>query len=285
MNFFIGCAVWGHKSWVGELYPKGSKTAEFLQLYSKRFTIVEGNTTFYAVPTPETVASWATQMQPGFEFCPKLPRQLTHNGLLESSISGALEFLEKMRGLSQHLGPIFAQLPPSYPPTSLDDLAAFLQAWPRQEAPLAVEVRHPDWFTEPYASHLNALLQELGVGRVVLDTRPAYSGSASYKQQPVEPRKPKLPVQPVVTAPFTIVRFISHPEQDVNQPFMEEWVSWVSQWLHLGKRIYFFMHCPIEKYSPGNARHFQRLLEQRGVCVPPLPWDNIEQAPTQLSLF
>ncbi len=285
MNFLIGCAVWGHKSWVGELYPKGTKTAEFLQLYSKRFTIVEGNTTFYAVPNPETVASWAAQMQPGFEICPKLPRLLSHNGLLEPSIPGALEFLEQMQGLREHLGPIFAQLPPSYPPSSLNDLAAFLQAWPREQAPLAVEVRHPDWFTEPHASHLNAILQELGVGRVVLDTRPAYSGSASYKQQPVEPRKPKVPVQPVVTAPFTLVRFISHPEQEVNQPFMEEWVSWVDQWLHLGKRIYFFMHCPIEKYSPGNARHFQQLLEQRGIPVPPLPWNNIDQTPTQLSLF
>jgi uncharacterized protein YecE (DUF72 family) len=285
MNFLIGCAVWGHKTWVGELYPKGSKSAEFLQLYSKRFTAVEGNTTFYAVPDRETVKNWASQMSPEFKFCPKLPRQLTHNGLLEPSIAGALEFLAQMQGFGQHLGPIFAQLPPSYEPTCLNDLTAFLKAWPRSEAPLAIEVRHSAWFKEPHASHLNTLLQELGVGRVVLDTRPAYSGSASYKQQPVDPRKPKVPMQPVVTAPFSLVRFISHPDQAVNQPFMEEWVSLVDHWLRLGKRIYFFMHCPLEQYSPGNARHFQQLLEQRGVPVPPLPWNNIDQAPIQLSLF
>jgi uncharacterized protein YecE (DUF72 family) len=285
MSFLMGCAVWGHKSWVGELYPKGTKAAEFLSLYSQRFTIVEGNTTFYAVPNQETVTQWASHMQPSFEFCPKLPRQLTHNGLLQPSIPGALEFLEQMRGLGKHLGPVFAQLPPSYQPASLEDLTAFLKAWPRSEAPLAVEVRHSDWFKEPHASNLNALLQELGVGRVVLDTRPAYSGSANYGQEPVEPRKPKVPVQPVVTAPFTLVRFISHPDQEVNQPFMEEWVTWVDQWLRLGKRIYFFMHCPIEKYSPGNARHFQQLLEDQGVPVPPLPWNSIDQSPTQLSLL
>lgn len=285
MNFLIGCAVWGHKSWVGELYPKGSKSAEFLQLYSKRFTAVEGNTTFYAVPDRETVKNWASQMSPEFKFCPKLPRQLTHNGLLEPSITGALEFLAQMQDFGQHLGPIFAQLPPSYEPASLNDLAAFLKAWPRSEAPLAIEVRHSAWFKEPHASHLNTLLQELGVGRVVLDTRPAYSGSASYKQQPVDPRKPKVPMQPVATAPFSLVRFISHPDQAVNQPFMEEWVSLVDKWLRLGKRIYFFMHCPLEQYSPGNARHFQQLLEQGGVPVPPLPWNNIDQTPIQLSLF
>lgn len=285
MNFLIGCAVWAYKGWVGELYPKGSKSVDFLPLYTQRFTAVEGNTTFYAVPDRNTITSWAAQMQPGFEICPKLPRQLTHNGLLEPSISGALEFLQLMQGLDKHLGPIFAQLPPSYKPAFLDDLAAFLKAWPRSEASLAVEVRHPDWFTEPHATNLNTLLQELGVGRVLLDTRPAYTGSASYKQQAVDPRKPKLPVQPIVTAPFTLVRFISHPEQDVNQPFMEEWVSLVDQWLRSGKRIYFFMHCPLEQYSPANARHFQQLLEDKSVLVPPLPWNSIEQTPIQLSLF
>ncbi|MBD1809231.1 DUF72 domain-containing protein [Microcoleus sp. FACHB-SPT15] len=285
MSFFIGCAVWGHKSWVGDLYPKGSKAAEFLNLYSQRFTAVEGNTTFYSAPNQETVAQWASQMRPGFELCPKLPRQLTHNGCLQPSISGALEFLEQMQSLGKHLGPIFAQLPPSYEPALLEDLTAFLDAWPRSEAPLAVEVRHPDWFKEPYASNLNTVLEQLGVGRVVLDTRPAYSGSAIYGQQPVEPRKPKVPVQPVVTAPFSLVRFISHPDQKVNQPFMEEWITLVDQWLRLGKRIYFFVHCPIEKYSPGNARHFQQLLEQQGAPVPPLPWNNIEQLPIQLNLF
>ncbi|HEY9829523.1 MAG TPA: DUF72 domain-containing protein, partial [Stenomitos sp.] len=99
MNFLIGCAVWAYKGWVGELYPKGSKAAEFLPLYTQRFTTVEGNTTFYAVPPQETLVNWASQMPPGFEFCPKLPRQLTHNGLLEPSILGALKFLEQMRVL------------------------------------------------------------------------------------------------------------------------------------------------------------------------------------------
>lgn len=284
MKFSIGCAVWGHKSWVGELYPKGSKATEFLSLYCQRFTIVEGNTTFYSVPNQETIANWVSQMSPGFQLCPKLPRQLTHNGLLQPSIPDALKFLEQMQNLGEHLGLIFAQLPPNYAPNMLRDLASFLQSLSRNEVPLALEVRHADWFKEPHTSHLNELLEELGIGRVILDTRPAYTKSASFLE-PVEPRKPKVPVQPVLTAPFTLIRFISHPEQAINQPFMEEWVSWVDQWLRLGKRIYFFVHCPIEKYSPNNARHFQQLLEQHGVPVPPLPWNNLTQSPIQLNLF
>jgi len=284
MNFSIGCAVWGHKSWVGELYPKGSKAAEFLKLYCQCFTIVEGNTTFYAVPNQDTIKQWASQMPPGFELCPKLPRQLTHNGFLQPSIPGALEFFEQMQLLGKHLGPIFAQLPPNYSPSLLEDLATFLEALSRNKVPLALEVRHADWFKEPHASNLSALLQRLDIGRVILDTRPAYTKSASFLE-PVEPRKPKVPVQPLVTAPFTMVRFISHPDPEVNQPFMEQWVSWVDQWLRLGKRIYFFVHCPIEMYSPGNARYFQQLLEKHNIPVPVLPGNSLDTSPIQLNLF
>ncbi|NER25020.1 MAG: DUF72 domain-containing protein [Symploca sp. SIO1C2] len=284
MSFYLGCAVWAYKGWLGEFYPPGSKAGDFLSLYCQRFTTVEGNTTFYSVPNQETISRWAAQMPPGFAFCPKLPSKLTHHGLLEPSIPEALEFLAQMQSLGANLGPIFVQLPPNYAPATLDDLIAFLTAWPRNDVPLALEVRHPDWFRPPYTEQLNTILEELGVGRVLLDTRPAYSSTAN-DSPPLDIRKPKLPLQPVVTASFSIVRFISHPHQEVNQPFLEEWVTLVNQWLGLGKRIYFFVHCPEEEYSPGNARHFQRLLEQDSTFVPPLPWGSIDSPPTQLSLF
>ncbi|QIR40854.1 DUF72 domain-containing protein [Tolypothrix sp. PCC 7910] len=284
VKFLIGCAVWAYKGWVGELYPSGTRTAEFLSLYSRRFTTVEGNTTFYAIPNQETVTRWATETPPGFEFCLKLPRDITHQGLLQPYIPAALQFLEGMRPLGKRLGPIFAQLPPSYAPILMEDLASFLEAWPRTDAPLALEVRHPDWFKEPHASNLTALLEKLNVGRVLLDSRPIYTGDDD-PQLNSERRKPKLPVQFSVTAPFTLIRFISHPNLPVNQPFMEEWVMQIQQWLKAGVQIYFFVHCPIEERSPSTARHFQNLLEQNGIKVPPLPWNNLGQPPNQLSLW
>ncbi|RUR72453.1 DUF72 domain-containing protein [Chlorogloeopsis fritschii PCC 9212] len=284
MNFFIGCAVWAYKGWVGELYPQGTRPADFLQFYSRRFTTVEGNTTFYAVPNQETVTRWATETPTGFEFCLKLPRDITHQGLLQPHIPDALKFIEVMCPLGKRLGPIFAQLPPSYAPTSIEDLTAFVEAWPRTEIPLALEVRHRDWFKEPYASQLTMLLEKLGVGRVLLDSRPIYTGDDDPQLQS-ERRKPKLPVQFSVTAPFSLIRFISHPNLTLNQTFMEEWVTQIKQWLQQGTRIYFFVHCPIEERSPSTARYFQQLLEQNGVSVPPLPWNNLNNPPDQLSLW
>jgi uncharacterized protein YecE (DUF72 family) len=284
VNFFIGCAVWAYKGWVGELFPPGTRPADFLHLYSRRFTTVEGNTTFYAIPNQETVARWATDTPPGFEFCLKLPRDITHNQQLQPYIPDVLKFLQRMRPLGKRLGPIFAQLPPSYAPTLIDDLTAFLSAWPHTEIPLALEVRHRNWFKEPHASNLTELLEKLGVGRVLLDSRPIYTGDDD-PQLESERRKPKLPVQFSITAPFSLIRFISHPNLEINQPFMAEWVTQIQQWLQQGKRIYFFVHCPIEERSPNTARYFQKLLEQSGVTVPPLPWDNLDSPPNQLNLW
>jgi uncharacterized protein YecE (DUF72 family) len=284
MNFWIGCAVWAYKDWVGDLFPSGSKPSDFLSLYSRRFTAVEGNTTFYSIPDRATVARWAAETPDGFEFCPKLPRTITHEGKLAANLPAAIAFLELMRGLGDRLGPVFAQLPPSYGPDRLDDLATFLQGWPHQDAPLAVEVRHLDWFKDPHASQLNARLQKLGVGRVLLDTRPIYD-CPDDPQVHSERRKPQVPLDLSVTADFSLIRFISHPEQAFNQPYLDGWVKQVAQWLQQGKRLYFFVHCPVEARSPGHARYVQQLLEEHSVAVPLLPWNGLEQPPSQLTLF
>jgi uncharacterized protein YecE (DUF72 family) len=284
MTFLIGCAVWAFKGWLGDFYPTGSRSRDFLSLYSRRFTTVEGNTTFYSMPDVATVQRWAETTPPGFEFCPKLPKSLTHEGRLAPALPGALRFLALMQGLGDRLGPLMLQLPPSYSPAQLADLTQFLQGWPIDQAALALEVRHIDWFREPHRHHLTELLTALQVGRVLLDTRPIYA-APDHPQRHSERQKPNVPLQPQVTSDVSLIRFISHPNLDLNQPYLDEWVDLVDRWLQQGKRLYFFVHCPQEERSPTNARHFQHLLERHGVEVPPLPWDTLNQPPTQLGLF
>ncbi|MGB3534576.1 MAG: DUF72 domain-containing protein [Microcoleaceae cyanobacterium] len=283
-QFFLGCAVWAYKNWVGDLFPAGSRPTDFLSLYSHRFTTVEGNTTFYAVPDLKTIHRWKDQTPAEFKFCLKFPRNITHKGRLQPQISAALNFLEKMQGLGSRLGPFFAQLPPSYSPELKEDLNQFLEAISNKNIKIALEVRHPDWFTEPHQTALNQFLKELGIGRVLLDSRPVYLGE-NDPQLHSERRKPQLPVQFNLTSSFTLIRFISHPTLSVNQPFLEEWLTQIQQWLSEGTQIYFFVHCPVEDHSPRTARHFQSLLEQQNISIPPLPWNLINQPPTQLDLW
>ena len=283
-NFYLGCAVWSYKEWVGNLYPPKSKASDFLSLYSRRFNTVEGNTTFYATPTTETIEKWATQTPAEFKFCPKLNRQITHRGLLLPYVNEALNFLERITGLNSRLGTIFIQLPPSYSPQYLDDLTKFLCICSQSNLSLALEVRHLDWFQLEYSDRLDCLLTKLNISRVLLDTRPIYN-CPNDPQISSQRKKPKLPLQETITNNIGFVRFISHPNPQYNQSYLEKWAVNLNSWLCQGKTIYFFVHCPQEVHSPETAKYFQSLLIDKGCNIPTLPWNKINSNPQQLSLF
>ncbi|NET08686.1 MAG: DUF72 domain-containing protein, partial [Symploca sp. SIO2B6] len=156
--------------------------------------------------------------------------------------------------------------------------------FPRQTIPIAVEVRHIDWFKPDTALRLNHALTQLGVGRVLLDSRPIYECDDD-PQRRSQRRKPRVPLQPITTAPFSLIRYISHPILDNNQRYLSEWVAHVSQWYAQGVNVYFFVHCPVEVRSPSIAQYFQTQLDNTGLNIPRLPWNDLEQNPTQLSLF
>ncbi|WP_345343292.1 DUF72 domain-containing protein [Candidatus Villigracilis affinis] len=71
MSLYLGCPVWSFKGWVGNFYPKGTKSTDFLREYARRLTTIEGNTTFYAVPAPKTIEAWAEQTPETFRFLPE----------------------------------------------------------------------------------------------------------------------------------------------------------------------------------------------------------------------
>ncbi|HEY9825422.1 MAG TPA: DUF72 domain-containing protein, partial [Stenomitos sp.] len=168
MSFKIGCAIWAYKGWVGDLFPPTTSASQFLQVYSKRLTTVECNSTFYTLPTPGMLDRWAKETPAAFEFCPKLPRTFTHDGALQPKVEAARQCIELMKRLGQRLGPIFAQLPPTYGPQFFPDLKVFLNGLSQCGVRLALEVRHPQWFEPTHATQLNALLSDLGMGRVLL---------------------------------------------------------------------------------------------------------------------
>ena len=55
--YYLGCPMWANERWKGNLFPNQSRSADFLAHYSRYFNSVEGNTTFYADPTPATVGT------------------------------------------------------------------------------------------------------------------------------------------------------------------------------------------------------------------------------------
>ncbi len=283
--FYIGCPMWGYKEWVGTLFPTHTPASDFLQLYSKKLTTVEGNTTFYALPSEETIARWRQETPTTFRFCPKVSRDISHSARLDAQKSATLFFVERMRGLGTRLGPIFLQLPPAFGPDQMAQLQAFLTFWPT-DIQLAVEVRHPDFFKEPYSTTFNALLSQHQIARVIMDTRSIRVGTAEEQQVlQARERKPDLPLQIALTTDFAFVRYIGNPQMEINEPFLAEWAQILGQWLLKGKTVYSFCHCPFEKYSPSIcAELYQRVTAV--APLPALPWPEPQKSePEQARLF
>jgi uncharacterized protein YecE (DUF72 family) len=288
-QFYLGCAVWAYKEWLGDLFPTGSKAGDFLRLYSRRLTTVEGNTTFYATPKEEVVARWVVETPPEFRFCLKLPQEVSHSGPLAARLVETQRFCERMEPLGERLGPYFLQLPPGYHPRQYGDLARWLDAWPIS-LPLAVEVRHIDWYAPENEAALMALLEKHEVGRVVMDVRPLDLGDLPGAEQDLRrarDNKPDVPMHAIRSANLALVRYIGHPDVARNSALLDEWAERIVAWLAEGTQVFFFMHCPVEARSPELCRELQKRLDGKP-GVPPLPWNNLDtgsETMEQASLF
>jgi uncharacterized protein YecE (DUF72 family) len=261
--------MWANKTWVGNFYPAYTSTNDFLRLYSRKLNAVEGNTVFYALPSAETVARWKQETPETFRFCPKVSRSISHASSLKNSKEETIQLVERMQELGTRLGTLFLQLPPSFGITKLAQLEAFLHDWPT-EVRLAVEVRHPSFYTEQHALTLNTLLRRHNVGRVMMDTRPISIGSAEENQilHTLE-RKPDLPLQIAVTTDFVFLRYIGHPRMEVNDPLLDAWAQQIGQWLQQETTVYTFCHCPYEIHSPEICDSLYQRVNAL-VLLPPL---------------
>jgi len=289
---YLGCPIWSFKGWVGNFYPQSTKPAGFLREYAKRVTTVEGNTTFYAVPSQQTIENWVAEMPDGFEFCPKIPKAISHEGKLVDNIDKALGFVDSMGQFGSRLGPMFLQLPPRYSPNLLADLQAFLSRWPR-DVRLAVEVRHLAWFESPHDDELDNLLSEHNMARVTIDTRPirnlhgdkSLAGSSYQSLLDAREKKPDVPVVPKRTSDFVFVRYIGHPDIKINRPFLDEWGRYFSSQIKDGADVYTFCHSPDNLIAPTLCRELHQRVA-KDVDIPPLPWDNVKpDTPQQGVLF
>ncbi|MBE2194193.1 MAG: DUF72 domain-containing protein [Anaerolinea sp.] len=281
-----GCAIWAYEGWTGNFYPAGTPKDSRLRAYAERLTTVEGNTTFYAIPSAQTAARWAADTPDHFRFCLKFPKIISHERRLIEADPPNQAFLKATNALGTRRGPLMLQLPPSFGPRALPDLRRFLDGLP-QGLEVAVEVRHRAWFEPQQAQVLNKALIEAGAGRVTFDSRPVYN-SAAPEAILAQEKKPDVPLVTEAVGDFVLVRYISSPIPEENEAYLPDWVGRVAAWLREGKRVYFFAHCPIESHSPHIARDFYHRVRAVQPDLAPLPWDLLPpdpQVPQQLGLF
>lgn len=268
--FHIGTTGWAEKEWVGSIYPKGTKSADYLGQYAQVFDSIELNTTHYQIPTVEKIARWYEKSAPDFKFCPKLPRSISHHKGLGNGTANVLLFCESISGLKEKLGPCFLQLPPYFSPDHLDILKTFFQTWPKEIA-LHVEFRHKDWFLSPTREKLGELLISHQKGIVMTD---------------VAGRRDVLTIG--ATTDLIFVRFVGNSGHPSDGERLKQWVISLSEWVDTGIReIYFFLHQPEAKAILPMYQYIKAVQTGSGNFqnMRKLKPDNEEPETGQLKLF
>ena len=268
LPYFLGCPSWNEPAWRGSFYPSDLRPADTLSHYAATFNAVEGNTTFYARPAPQTVQRWAEQMPEYFRFCAKLPRDISHAGDLREHFSATADFLKLLAPLGARVAPLWLQLPASFGPQRLAELLAWLDEF--AERAIAVELRHPAFFARGEEERLlNRQLQARGVERICLDSRALF---ACTSRDPAvlhaQAKKPRLPLRPTAFSTSPQLRFIGGPDLEANQVFLEPWLDKVADWIGQGLTPYVFLHTPDNHLAAAQALRFHAGLGER---LPGLP--------------
>lgn len=277
MRLSVGCAMWSHKAWQGRVVGPNGKP---LSAYAGWCDAVEGNTTFYATPSPQTVASWAEQTRPDFRFVLKLPRTVTHERRLTGVQPLVGEFMRVMAPLGARVHAYWIQLPGSFGPDELPVLDRFLRELPAGPR-YAVEVRHPGFFAEPRP------LEDALAGRaewVPFDTSAFFARPpTSDAEREAWTKKPRMPRRTTALTDTPIVRFLGRDATAETVAGWQPWVRVAARWLREGRSPTVFLHTPDNADAPALARIFHGEVRALVPELEPLP----EPAPVEqpLTLF
>jgi uncharacterized protein YecE (DUF72 family) len=273
--------MWTYAPWQGRYLPPALSPREKLRAYATWCNAVEGNTTFYATPAPETVRSWAGQTAPDFRFILKLPKSITHERQLADVNSPLRAFLAAIEPLEGRAHTLWIQLPPSFTPAGLDTLSGFLQRLPRDYR-YAVEVRHRAFFQDSRWEHqLEGVLGAMNAEWVTFDTTVLFEGTpASDAEREAWTKKPRLPRRSRALTSHPVVRYIGRDDTARTIAGWRPWVGTVAGWLREGRSPTVFIHTPDNVAALELARRFHDDVRVLVPEIEPLPEPMPSRPPT-----
>jgi uncharacterized protein YecE (DUF72 family) len=257
LRVHVGGTEWGRASWVGRVYPRGTKSTQFLSHYARQFRTVELNTLFYGLQSPAVIQRWASMAGEEFRFCPKFLETISHRQQLVNAAADTAAFIETVRQLGPKLGPSFLQLSEGFGPDRVAVLEQYVRGLPR-DFRVGVELRHPAWFGPGASPALPALwdrFRELGVGTVITD---------------VAGRRDVLHMR--LTTPVAFIRFVSNGLHPADYRRADAWAERIAAWALKGlQEVYFFVHSPGEQTSPEMMAYVIGRFNERLDARLPVP--------------
>lgn len=245
VKILVGAPIWSHSPWVGSLYPPESTSPDFLKEYSKQFSTVEVNSTFYGIPQADTFKKWKDSVDENFRFCPKFPKSISHS--MNGDHPDLAIFAERIAILEDRLGCCFLQLPSHIGPEHGARLQTLLSKIPRS-LKTVVELRHSGFFqNQRLKPEWLEMLAKSFVGTVCVDT-------------PAE----RSVVHTSLTSTRIMVRYLGanlHPSNTIR---FQQWADRIALWAEHGiKEVYFVVHEPDNTHAPEAAIEMIEALNQR----------------------
>jgi uncharacterized protein YecE (DUF72 family) len=257
----VGCQGWNYEDWVTGpaadetvFYPRATRPASMLKIYTRAYETVEVDSTFYAVPSAATVDGWHKRTPSRFTFALKLPQQITHEfGLRKGSADTLAEFCDHARLLQDKLAAVLIQLPPQFEavPENLRALENFLPRLPR-DMPFTIEFRHASWITDEV---LNLLAEHRVPVALVAGEWIA--------------RRTLFRTVEHAAADFAYIRFMGARDltrfdviQRPQDTDIKLWSEAITRLCARVPRVYAYFSNYYEGHAPASANKLKRLLNQ-----------------------
>jgi len=238
MKFYCGTSGWNYDHWKGRFYPDDLPSSEWLEYFSKHFSTVEINFSFYKWPDREQFEKWAKETPDDFIFAVKASRYLTHRKKLKDPQQPVERTVASVRGLGKKLGPVLFQLPPNWH-ANAPRLREFLSLLPR-DIRYAMEFRDPSWLVDEVFS----VLEEFGVANCIMAA-------------------PGLERVMKVTAPFSYIRMHSGGEATEGKFEDQQLEWWAEQIREMLKTVdvYVYFNNDYKGFALENANALTKMVK------------------------
>jgi len=208
----VGLTGWGdHDS----LYPNQIAAKNKLSIYSKYFSIVEIDASFYAVQRHTNYEKWVGQTPDDFSFIIKPQQWITGHkkrkniAELKEEIQAFLHSIVPVKAANK-LKAVLVQFPPKFACTPKN--IAYLRFLKEQmkETPCSLEFRNQTWFNNDYRHQTLQLMRQEGWIHTIVDEPQVGMGSAPTVLEATHPA-------------LTLVRFHGRNHSGWNPENKENW--------------------------------------------------------------
>ncbi|MFX1314622.1 MAG: DUF72 domain-containing protein [Promethearchaeota archaeon] len=235
----ISTSGWMYNHWKGPFYPEKFPNSKMLKYYVKKFDTVEINSTFYRLPSINTVQKWMNETPEHFIFAIKANQFITHRKYLKDGQETTKKFFDIIKTLNHKLGPILFQLPPNWR-INIERLKEFVEILPKQYL-YTFEMRNASW----YIQEVFDLLKKYNIALCIHD----FTGDLLLEK---------------ITANFVYLRF--HGPLDLyygkySSTHLNQWAEKISKWLKQKIKVFAYFNNDAYGWAVENALEIKKILD------------------------